>query len=75
MDGEMVMILVFFLHDGGLVHKFIGELYLAFVVALDATFVEHLQCQLRVLLANQSFGVNHAQVVVGLTESLLLRLC
>ena len=60
MNCEMVVILVFFLHNGCLVHKFIGELYLAFVVALNAALVEHLQGQLGVLLADQSLGVNHA---------------
>ena len=43
LDGQDVVILVFLLHDGGLIHQLVGELYLALVVALDAALVEHLE--------------------------------
>jgi len=38
--GEVVVVLVLLFHDGGLVHEFVGELDLAFVVAFYAALVE-----------------------------------
>lgn len=42
LDSQVIVIFVFFLHDGSLVHQLIGKFDLAFIVALNTAFIEHL---------------------------------
>lgn len=70
----MVMILVFLFHYGCLIHKFISKLNLTFVVSFNAALIEHFQSELGIFLAKQASGVDNSQIVIGLTEALLLSL-